>query len=164
VCISRRTPALRHGTEFHGYAVTEQATPARFYSATPHHAWERGTNENTNGLLRQYLPKRRSMAHLTQQDCEGIAAQLNRRPRKRLGCRTPEECYTRGDSVLQFKVDIKQPLANAALEAHDTSIAVTPCYQHGSCPTMCALLDTGPRNDNPARDEVCARHIARTRR
>lgn len=50
-----------------------------FYFATPHHAWERGTNENTNGLIRQYLPKRRSMAHLTQQDCERIAAQLNRR-------------------------------------------------------------------------------------
>ncbi len=64
----------------------------RFYFATPHHAWERGTDENTNGLLRQYLPKRRSMAHLTQQDCEGIAAKLNHRPRKRLSFRTPEEC------------------------------------------------------------------------
>jgi IS30 family transposase len=51
-------------TEFHGYAAIEQATPARFYFATPHHAWERGTNENTNGLLRRYLPKQRSMAPL----------------------------------------------------------------------------------------------------
>lgn len=66
--------------EFHCYAALERATPARFYFATPHHAWERGTNENTNGLIRQYLPKRRSMAPLTQQDC---AMQLNRRPRKR---------------------------------------------------------------------------------
>lgn len=56
-------------------------------------AWERGTNENTNGLLRQFLPKRASMAHLTQQDCNRIARQLNQRPRKRLGFRTPEECY-----------------------------------------------------------------------
>jgi hypothetical protein len=40
----------------------------RFYFVTPHHAWERGTNENTNGLLQQYLPKRRSMGHLTQVD------------------------------------------------------------------------------------------------
>jgi IS30 family transposase len=88
-----RTITADNGTEFHGYAAIEQATPARFYFATPHHAWERGTNENTNGLLRQYLPKRRSMAHLTQQDCDGIAAKLNHRPRKRLGFRTPEECY-----------------------------------------------------------------------
>jgi IS30 family transposase len=65
------------------------------YFATPHHAWERGTNENTNGLLRQYLPKRQSMASLTQPDCDRIAAHLNRRPRKRVGYRTPEECYAR---------------------------------------------------------------------
>ncbi len=82
-----------NGTEFHDYPAIERATATRFYFATPHHAWERGTNENTNGLLRQYLPKRRSMAHLTQYDCNRIAATLNRRPRKRLGYRTPEECY-----------------------------------------------------------------------
>ncbi len=88
-----RTITVDNGTEFHDYAALERATAARFYFATPHHAWERGTNENTNGLLRQYLPKRRSMARLTQQDCNRIARKLNRRPRKRLGFRTPEECY-----------------------------------------------------------------------
>lgn len=88
-----RTITADNGTEFHSYAAIEQATAARFYFATPHHAWERGTCENTNGLLRQYLPKRKSMAHLTQHDCNRIAAKLNRRPRKRLSYRTPEECY-----------------------------------------------------------------------
>ncbi|MDH3292371.1 MAG: IS30 family transposase [Gemmatimonadota bacterium] len=88
-----RTITVDNGTEFHEYAALERATAARFYFATPHHAWERGINENTNGLLRQYLPKRQSMAHLTQHDCNRIAARLNRRPRKRLGYRTPEECY-----------------------------------------------------------------------
>jgi IS30 family transposase len=88
-----RTITVDNGTEFHAYAQLEQATAARFYFATPHHAWERGTNENTNGLVRQYLPKRQSMAHLTQHECNRIAAKLNRRPRKRLGYRTPEECY-----------------------------------------------------------------------
>ena len=87
------TVTVDNGTEFHEYATLEQATATRFYFATPHHAWERGTNENTNGLLRQYLPKRHSMARLTQHDCHQIAAKLNRRPRKRLGYRTPEECY-----------------------------------------------------------------------
>ncbi len=90
-----RTITADNGTEFHDYPAIERATGTRFYFATPHHAWERGTNENTNGLIRQYLPKRRSMATLTQEDCDRIAAQLNRRPRKRLGYRTPEECYAR---------------------------------------------------------------------
>ena len=90
-----RTLTVDNGTEFHDYAALERATATRFYFATPHHAWERGTNENTNGLLRQYLPKRQSMAHLTQLACNQIAAKLNHRPRKRLGYRTPEECYAR---------------------------------------------------------------------
>jgi len=90
-----RTITVDNGTEFHDYARLERATATRFYFATPHHAWERGTNENTNGLVRQYLPKRQSMAHLTQHDCNRIATKLNRRPRKRLGYRTPEECYAR---------------------------------------------------------------------
>ena len=84
-----------NGTEFHGHGALEAATQAACYFATPHHAWERGTNENTNGLVRQYLPKRVSMAQLTQQDCDAIARRLNHRPRKRLGYRTPEECYGR---------------------------------------------------------------------
>ena len=82
-----------NGTEFHSYKQIEAATGVEFYFATPHHSWERGTNENTNGLIRQYLPKRTSQAHVTQTDCDAIAAKLNSRPRKRLGYRTPEECY-----------------------------------------------------------------------
>ncbi|MBM4837458.1 IS30 family transposase, partial [Vibrio parahaemolyticus] len=50
-----------------------------------------GTNENTNGLIRQYLPKRTSMSHVTQKLCNEIAQKLNTRPRKRLGYRTPTE-------------------------------------------------------------------------
>lgn len=82
-----------NGTEFHGYKQIEAATGVEFYFATPHHSWERGTNENTNGLIRQYLPKRTSQAHVTQADCDAIANRLNSRPRKRLGYKTPEECY-----------------------------------------------------------------------
>jgi IS30 family transposase len=90
-----RTITVDNGTEFHSYAALEQHLPTRFYFATPHHSWERGTNENTNGLIRQYLPKGHSMAHLSQRDCDRLALKLNRRPRKRLGYRTPEECYER---------------------------------------------------------------------
>jgi len=88
-----RTITADNGTEFHQFNNVERATHARFYFAAPYHSWERGTNENTNGLLRQYLPKRSSMATLTQHQCNAIANKLNRRPRKRLGYRTPEECY-----------------------------------------------------------------------
>ena len=82
-----------NGTEFHDYQEIEEHTGVKFYFATPYHSWERGTSENTNGLIRQYLPKRVSMAGLTQGDCERIAEKLNKRPRKRLGFRTPLECY-----------------------------------------------------------------------
>jgi IS30 family transposase len=51
------TVTVDNGTEFHEYAHLERATATRFYFATPHHAWERGTNENTNGLVRQYPPQ-----------------------------------------------------------------------------------------------------------
>ena len=88
-----RTITLDNGTEFHSYKALEQLVPTKCYFATPHHSWERGTNENTNGLIRQYLKKRTSMEHLTQQDCQRIADKLNRRPRKRLAFRTPEEVY-----------------------------------------------------------------------
>jgi IS30 family transposase len=82
-----------NGTEFHGYKEIEEATGVPFYFATPHHSWERGTNENTNGLIRQYLPKGQSMSHITQYDCNAIARKLNNRPRKRLGYKTPKECF-----------------------------------------------------------------------
>ena len=78
-----RTLTLDNGTEFHGYREVEQATGAQIYFARPHHPWQRGSNENTNGLLRQYWPKRASMAKLTQRQCDQIAYKLNTRPRKR---------------------------------------------------------------------------------
>src|SRR5919197_1061865 len=82
-----------NGTELHGYERIERLTGVRFYFARPYHSWERGSNENANGLIRQYLPKGRSMAGLSQQQCNSIAKKLNTRPRKRLGFRTPLECY-----------------------------------------------------------------------
>jgi IS30 family transposase len=88
-----RSITLDNGTEFHGYKSIERATGATIYFATPHHSWERGTCENTNGLLRQFLPKSKSMAAVTQRDCSRIAKKLNDRPRKRLGYLTPAECY-----------------------------------------------------------------------
>lgn len=82
---------LDNGTEFHDYKRVEEETGVPIYFATPYHSWERGTNENFNGLVRQYLPKRKSQRHITQADCDDIASRLNDRPRKRLGFHTPRE-------------------------------------------------------------------------
>ena len=76
---------IRASELFHGYAIIEQALKLKFYFATPHHSWERGTNENTNGLIRQYIPKGVDMDTLTQHDCNVIATKLNTRPRKKTG-------------------------------------------------------------------------------
>jgi transposase, IS30 family len=88
---SFKTITADNGTEFHGYATIERKAGLEFYFATPYHSWERGTNENTNGLIRQYLPKRTSFASLTQAQCNAIARRLNNRPRKRHGYATPLE-------------------------------------------------------------------------
>lgn len=87
------TVTADNGTEFHDYKGIEQRTKVAFYFARPYHSWERGSNENANGLIRQYLPKGVSMAALSQQRCNAIARKLNTRPRKRLGFRTPLECF-----------------------------------------------------------------------
>ena len=90
-----RTITSDNGTEFHKYKIIEEATDSKFYFANPYHSWERGLNENTNGLIRQYLPKGDSMKHITQKDCDKIALKLNRRPRKCLNMETPEAVYVR---------------------------------------------------------------------
>jgi transposase, IS30 family len=85
------TITVDNGPEFHGYKQIEAATGVKIYFANPYASWERGTNENTNGLIRQYIPKRTSMKKLTQKRCNAIAGALNNRPRKRHGFRTPLE-------------------------------------------------------------------------
>jgi IS30 family transposase len=87
------TVTADNGTEFHGYERIERRTGVVFYFARPYHSWERVSNENANGLIRQYLPKGASMAGLSQRRCHAIARKLNTRPRKRLGFRTPLECF-----------------------------------------------------------------------
>ena len=90
-----RTITVDNGTEFHAYEQIERLTGVLFYFATPYHSWERGTNENTNGLIRQYIPKRTSMKYLAQSRCNEIASILNNRPRKRHDFLTPIELLSR---------------------------------------------------------------------
>ena len=88
-----KTITADNGTEFHQFKQIEDQANVLFFFARPYHSWERGTNENTNGLIRQYLPKGTPMTHLTQEDCDAIAGELNERPRKRYGYRTPNDLH-----------------------------------------------------------------------
>jgi IS30 family transposase len=87
-----RTLTLDNGSEMQSFELLERLTPLRVYFAYPYHSWERGTNENTNGLLRQYFPKRSSLA-VSQAQLDLAVQLLNTRPRKRLGYRTPGEVF-----------------------------------------------------------------------
>ena len=64
-----KTITVDNGTEFHQYPKIEAQCNVLFYFANPYHSWERGSNENVNGLMRQYLPKTENTANLTQQQC-----------------------------------------------------------------------------------------------
>jgi transposase, IS30 family len=94
-----RTVTIDNGSEYHDYKRIERLTGATFYFAAPYHSWERGTSENANGLIRQYLPKKVSMAGVNQWRCNEIARKLNRRPRKILGLRTPEQAHRDGQKA-----------------------------------------------------------------
>ena len=88
-----KTFTADNGCEFHEYKVVEKLTGTRFYFANPHCSWERGTIENMNGLIRQYLPKKKPLTNVTQRYCDFIEKRLNQRPRKILKLKTPEEYY-----------------------------------------------------------------------
>lgn len=86
-----KTITFDNGTEFHSYKELEAAFPVTCYFANPHHPWERGSNENFNGLLRQYIPKGRSLSYIGERKLDAICERLNYRPRKRLSFRSPQE-------------------------------------------------------------------------
>ena len=80
-----------NGTEFHSYKHLEKRFGITCYFAAPHHPWERGTNENFNGLLRQYIPKGASLDYFGDRKLGRICCRLNERPRKRLSFKSPQE-------------------------------------------------------------------------
>jgi len=79
------------GTEMASHAIFSIATDIDVYFCDPQSPWQRGTNENTNGLLRQYFPKRSSLSGFSQQDLNKVAHKLNTRPRKTLNFQTPAD-------------------------------------------------------------------------
>lgn len=81
------------GKEFAAHAQVTAEIGVGFYFAYPHHPWQRGTNENTNGLLREYFPKGRPIDGFSDEEVQSVYHRLNRRPRKRHGYRTPYEVH-----------------------------------------------------------------------
>lgn len=89
----RKTMTFDNGTEFSDWERLEKLTSMIVYFAYPYHSWERGTNENTNGLLRQYFPKELDFNTITPQELSQVVRRLNHRPRKRLDFRSPHQLF-----------------------------------------------------------------------
>jgi hypothetical protein len=89
----RRSLTVDNGREFARPTELEKKLEVPLYFAHPYHAWERGTNENTNGLLRQYLPKGTDLSQITDEQLQSHVRQINHRPRKCLGFQTAFEIF-----------------------------------------------------------------------
>lgn len=94
------TMTADNGVEFCQHEFIASVLNTKIYFAHPYHSWERGLNENTNGLIRQYIPKGKDFAEVTNADIIHIQERLNNRPRKSLGYKTPNEVF----SELQKKI------------------------------------------------------------
>ena len=87
----RRSLTWDRGSDMAGHREFSMATAMRVYFCDPHSPWQRGSNENTNGLLRQYFPKGTDLSQFSQRQLNAVAKQMNQRPRKTLGFKNPAE-------------------------------------------------------------------------
>ncbi len=90
----RQTLTLDNGPENSDWKTMQNELGADVYFAHPYHSWERGTNENTNGLVRYYFPKKTDFTTISETELSQVEWELNHRPRKRLGWKTPQEVFS----------------------------------------------------------------------
>lgn len=91
--VTVKSISLDNGSEFAKFKEIEEALDAPIYFAEPHKPWQRGTNENTNGILRFFFPKGSDLLKVTQQELDYVISLINNRPRKSLGWKTPAEIF-----------------------------------------------------------------------
>ena len=89
-----------NGKEFANHQKIAEDLDAQFYFTHPYSSWERGTNENTNGLIRQYFPKNQGLSKISHSQVEQVASRINHRPRKRLDYKTPYEVFFNVQTLL----------------------------------------------------------------
>ena len=94
-----KTITSDNGREFAGHHSIAEQLSAAFYFAHPYSSWERGLNENTNGLVRQYFPKGSDLTTITDEQVQAVATRLNERPRKTLGYQTPNAVFFNSSTI-----------------------------------------------------------------
>ena len=99
-----KTLTFDNGKEFAEHARIDTALQSTTYFADPFASWQRGSNENFNGLLRQYIPKKRPLSTVTNKELRMIQDRLNNRPRKRLGFKTPNEVFMQSLNRVALRV------------------------------------------------------------
>ena len=104
---AKHSLTMDNGPENQDWQTIEEKTGLKCYFANAYHSWERGTNENTNGLIRDFLPKKTDFRMVSEEEIQRVEHLLNTRPRKRLGWLTPLEVFSK--ELNQFNIILKMP-------------------------------------------------------
>ena len=105
--LAKQTLTTDNGPENQNWAATEERIKIKCFFANAYHSWERGTNENANGLIRDFFPKKTDFTLIASEEIQKVENLLNTRPRKRLGWMTPSEVFSK--ELNRFNISINMP-------------------------------------------------------